>query len=347
MIALPARVDAITPAWLEAALRPAFPGLRVENAQIIQLIDGTAQKARFAMHYGAGPQGPPSLWVKGGFDAIGVSQGDAFANETRFFAGVAPQLDINLPDCWFAAIDESSNNGVIILEDLLLRGCTFGRATEPLSADAAADVLAMQARYHARYWGVGAVPGQPWLRPGGAIADTGMVGQYFAMWDRSSPLPRFETLSAAQRDRLRMQAALDALMVDLRTRPIALLHGDSQGANLFFEADGRPGYLDWQHCMLGHWGFDLAGFLITAVTVEDRRAHERDLLAGYLEALRRAGVDAPAFDAAFADYSRYAMWTFMWLMCPVEAHPEDVCYANSERAAAAIDDLGTLQLLGI
>ena len=212
---------------------------------------------------------------------------------------------------------------------------------------AAADVLAMQARYHARYWGVGAVPGQPWLRPGGAIADTGMVGQYFAMWDRSSPLPRFETLSAAQRDRLRMQAALDALMVDLRTRPIALLHGDSQGANLFFEADGRPGYLDWQHCMLGHWGFDLAGFLITAVTVEDRRAHERDLLAGYLEALRRAGVDAPAFDAAFADYSRYAMWTFMWLMCPVEAHPEDVCYANSERAAAAIDDLGTLQLLGI
>jgi aminoglycoside/choline kinase family phosphotransferase len=46
------------------------------------------------------------------------------------------------------------------------------------------------------------------------------------------------------------------LMEHLRNHPLCVLHGDSQGGNLFF-TDGVPGYLDWQHSMFGHWAFDL------------------------------------------------------------------------------------------
>jgi hypothetical protein len=345
---LPTRVEEITPAWLTKAVQGAFPGAEVRGLAQTAFIDGTAQKIRFDVTYASsGPVGPPSMWVKGGFDPKGAQQGDAFANEVCFFRDLAPRLDINLPGCFFGGVDARTNNGVVVLEDLLLRPATFGRATEPLSADRAAAVLAQQARLHARFWQSSEVTAFPWLRAGGAIAGAGVVDQYFGFWDASSKLPRFQFVTRAQRERDAAQTALNALMRELRDYPVCVVHGDSQGGNLFFDPDGQPGYLDWQHCMLGHWAFDLAGFLITAVTVEDRRAHERDLLGHYLRELTALGVAAPAFEAAWTDYARFAMWPFMWVMCPVEAHPEEVCSLNAERACAAIEDLGTLAMLRI
>ena len=346
---LPATQEAITPQWLTSALSGRFPGVEVVAIVETKFIDGTAQKLRYAVDYAPGQDaGPPSsLWVKGGFDPKGAQQGDAFANEVRFFLDLAPQLDINIPDCLFGGVDSRSNNGVVVLEDLILRDATFGRATAPLTPDQAASVLSLQARLHARFWRDDTVRRHGWLRPGGAIAGAGVVDQYFGFWDIATPLPRFAFLTAEQRERSRVQRALNALMDDMRTRPICVVHGDSQGGNLFFDADGTPGYLDWQHCMLGNWAFDVSGFLMTSISVADRRAHERDLLAHYLAELARCGAAAPSFDEAWFDYARYAMWPFMWVMCPVEAHPEEVCSANAERACAAIADLGTLEKLGV
>ena len=343
---LPSRIEEITPVWLTEALQEAFPGAEVRGLTQTHFIDGTAQKIRYQVDYApGGPAGPPSLWVKGGFDPKGAQQGDAFANEVRFFRDLAPRLQINLPGCFFGGVDSRSNNGVVVLEDLLRRGVTFGRATEPLSPEQAARVLSLQAQLHARFWRSDEVRAFPWLRAGGAIAGAGMVDQFFGFWDAYSALPRFQFLTSAQRERQRVQTAMNALIRDLRDHPVCLIHGDSQGGNLFFDPDGAPGYLDWQHCMLGNWAFDLAGFVITSVTVADRRAHERDLLAHYLRELAAAGASAPGFDEAWRDYARYAMWAFMWVMCPVEAHPEEVCSLNAERACAAIEDLGTLTKL--
>lgn len=344
---VPATVADITPEWLEAALAPRFPGAHVTAMAMDGFIDGTAQKCRFAIDYDpAGPAGPPSLWVKGGFDPKGASQGNAFSNEVLFYRDLAPLLDISLPDSFYGAIDDATNNGVVVLEDLILRGATFGRATEPLTPETAARVLSLQARLHARFWGGRDAANFRWLVPGGAIAGAGVVDQYFGFWDTARPLPRFGFLNAEQRDKPRMQAALNRLMEHLRTHPLCVLHGDSQGGNLFFN-DGAPGYLDWQHSMLGHWAFDLSGFLVTSLTVADRRAHDRALVAHYLSELAAAGVEAPPFDEAWDDYVRYVMWAFMWVMCPVEAHPEAVCSANSERVCAAMADLGTLGKLGV
>ncbi|MBA2933841.1 phosphotransferase [Sphingomonas sp. CGMCC 1.13654] len=342
----PATADAITPLWMEQALSARFPGTRIATIKLTTFIDGTAQKMRYEIAYETRPDGAPaSLWTKGGFDPKGASQGDAFANEVRFFRDISPDLSINLPDCYFGAIDPLSNNGVVLLEDLTARGASFGRATIPLTPEQAAAVLTAQAQCHAYFWqGYGKKPPR-WLRPGGAIAATGMVDQYFGLWDGAAPRPRFAHLTAGQRDRDRMRRALNRLMDDLRTRPICLLHGDPQHGNLFFDPGGRPGYLDWQHCMLGVWAFDVAGFLVTALTVPDRRSHERDLLAHYLTALGAAGVGAPAFEDAWADYARYAMWGFMWAMCPVDAHPEEICSSNTERACTAMSDLDTVRLL--
>lgn len=343
---VPSRIEEITPEWMTCALTPRFPGIQVTALNQTLFIDGTAQKCRFALKYDRGTVGPSSLWVKGGFDPKGAQQGDAFANEVRFFKDIAPELPVNVPDCFYGEIDPSTNNGVVVLEDLILRDASFGRATKPLTPDQAADVLAMQAACHARYWKSDETSEFRWLKPGGAIAEAGVVDQYFQLWEASRSFPRFRYLTAEQRDRSRTQTALNNLMRDLKNNPTCLLHGDSQGGNLFFEKDGRPGYLDWQHCMLGHWAFDVCGFIMTSLDVEDRRKNERDFIRYYISELAAGGASAPSFESAWFDYSKYAMWAFMWVMCPVEAHPEEVCSANTERACAAIADLRTLEKLG-
>ena len=87
---VPARPEEITPDWLNGALDGAFPGVRVTTIRQTGFIDGTAQKLRFQLTYAPdGRQGPPSLWIKGGFDPKGAEQGDAFANEVRFFLDLA------------------------------------------------------------------------------------------------------------------------------------------------------------------------------------------------------------------------------------------------------------------
>jgi len=345
--ALPHTVEEITPAWLTSALSERFPGARVSAAEMTQFIDGTAQKCRFALTYeSAEAGGPSSVWVKGGFDPKGASQGDAFANETRFFKDIAPLVDMLLPDAFFGGIDDATNNGVLVLEDLILSDATFGRATEPLDAEMAKRVLSQQARLHARFWGGRDLEGLEWVKPGGSIAAAGVVDQYFGLWDTASGLERFKFLTDEQRERERVQAAMNALMRDMIEQPRCVVHGDSQGGNLFFIGD-QPGYLDWQHCMRGNWAFDVSGFMMTALTVETRRKHQKDLLRHYLGELAAHGADAPGFDEAWNDYSRYALWAFMWVMCPVEAHPEEICCLNTERACAAIEELGTLQKLGV
>jgi hypothetical protein len=50
-------------------------------------------------------------------------------------------------------------------------------------------------------------------------------------------------------------------------------------------------------------------------------------------------------EAMWRDYRAHALWSFMWVMCPLSAHPEDVCMLNAERACAAIVDLGSLGLV--
>ena len=343
----PANEAAITAEWLTGALSARFPGAKVSSATLIKKIGGTADKLRYQLDYADRGQGdpPPSLWVKGGFDPKGAVQGEAFANEVRFFLDLAPVLPINLPDCYYGAIEPTTRNGVVVLEDLINRPATFGAATQPLTADEAARVLSLQARYHAIFWDSDAIGRFGWLKAGGAMAGANMVEQYFGLWDGSVPLPRFESVPQAQRDMPRVRDALARLMRSLQAEANCLVHGDSHPANLFFDPDGTPGYLDWQHVMRGCWAFDLANFMVTAFTIEDRRANERALIAHYLAELTARGVSAPTFDQAWAKYRRYVMWPFMWVMCPPDVHPEQICTLNTARACAAIEDLGTLEAI--
>jgi hypothetical protein len=58
---------------------------------------------------------------------------------------------------------------------------------------------------------------------------------------------------------------------------------------------------DWQVVHRGHWAWDVAYTMNAALTVEDRRAWDRELLGYYLECLSDAGGPALSFEAAWDD----------------------------------------------
>ena len=67
-----------------------------------------------------------------------------------------------------------------------------------------------------------------------------------------------------------------------------MIHGDPHIGNLF-DDDGRTGFLDWGIINVGAPMRDVSYFLTMAMSIDDRRVHERDLLRHYLDVRRRGG----------------------------------------------------------
>ena len=76
-----------------------------------------------------------------------------------------------------------------------------------------------------------------------------------------------------------------------RRGPLGLVHGDFRLDNLLFGEPGAPRafcVVDWQTCGWGPAMVDAAYFIGGGLSVEDRRASERELLRGYCNGLAGA-----------------------------------------------------------
>ena len=125
---LPLTSREITAEWLTNALAFRFPGVQVTGAEIADVINGTSTKIRVRVRYdraGLDAGLPPTLIVKGGFEAHSPSMKDMYLNETRFYRDVQPYIDIHTPRCYYAGSDPGSHQSIVILEDLRARNVTF------------------------------------------------------------------------------------------------------------------------------------------------------------------------------------------------------------------------------
>lgn len=93
---------------------------------------------------------------------------------------------------------------------------------------------------------------------------------------------------------------------------------------------------------------DVAYSIIGNLTIDERRAHHHDLLAGYAAALQHLGVQQPpSREEAWEAYRRHAMHGFMWAFTPVQMQPEDIVTAEGDRFGSAVRDLDTFGALGV
>ena len=132
------------------------------------------------------------------------------------------------------------------------------------------------------------------------------------------------------------------------TGHLTLLHADPHVGNTYLLPGNRVGFLDWQVCRRGSWAQDVAYFLVSALTVEDRRSSEHHLVAAYRDALAVAAGERPSEAETCMRYaSSHPYGLAVWLAThrSDRAQSPEVCRALIERFAAAFMDHGSLDAL--
>lgn len=327
----------VDPGWMGRALAARFPGAQVATVDLTSRDDGTNRRARFAVGY-AGGAGPASVFVKASdpeHAALNAATGGLF-NEARLFsAGV--DLPLDHPDVYLAEIDEPNLDFVLVMEDVVSRGCDPRDATRPLTPEQAARGVQALARLHASQWGDRLRSTQlAWLKPFTASyrlargIDWGKerVGDVLP--------PAVQALSGADLDPIWHRFAESVV-----TGPQTLVHGDPHVGNTYVCPDDDVGFLDWQVAHRGNAALDLAYFVQGALTVEDRRSSERAIVDTYLDALELPAGEQPDPDDLWLRYRAAAAYgTAIWLATAAsEWQRAEVSAALSQRYATAYVDL--------
>ncbi len=344
-VALPKELGEIDAAFLTRALSRRFPKTRVTAVEIADLRQGSASSLRLRLHYSDNPHDlPRTMFLKGDFIEHDFTSAAAFAGEALYYEHLAEILAdaVHQPHAFFSGVDDAGQ-AIVILEDLGLRGVRFGDCEEPLDADTVADGVCQLAAMQGRFWrGLG-------LEHYAALVDVASVAQLMTFLVRPQHFDdyigreRADFLSGPLRDRRRIESALHAMFETDKDLPRAFVHGDAHLGNTFRESSGKLGFHDFQAMGRGPYIWDVTYFLTGALTTEDRRTSERDLLALYLEELRRNGVDeVPDLNTAFTAHRRHMMHGYLNILTPVEMQPDRFAVSMGRRFAAAMEDLDTL-----
>jgi len=301
--------DYVEAQWLDSVLKRA--GALSEIASVTAVAHepcGTGQLAdtfRFTVRYAPDGAGPAS--VVGKFAAQDTvsrefgRQSGFYRTEIRFYAELAADLHaLVLPRVYHAELAPNEIDFVLLMEDL-----APARTVDQLTGvtpDEAALVVEQLAALHAGSWGNTRLAQAGWLR--GAVDSFGRITDGFPETVAAFPerfgdlIPEADIAQAA-----RLNEHLDAWRAIIDT-PLCLWHSDARADNLLFDAkDGRLPVvlLDWQGVGYGYGPIDLAYFLGTSLTVEDRRRCERDLVALYQRRLAALGVRDYSAEQAWAD----------------------------------------------
>ncbi len=142
--------------------------------------------------------------------------------------------------------------------------------------------------------------------------------------------------------------AADAHAADRRA-PLGLVHGDFRLDNLLFKNDDCV-VVDWQTVQWGPAMLDAAYFLGGSLNVEDRRAHEEELVRIYYDGLLADGVSNFSWEQCWQEYRRQVFWGLAMVIVPAmvveRTDRGDEMFMNLfKRVCQQILDLESLDLL--
>ena len=343
-LSIPQGWEAITPDWMTTALAAHHPGVVVDDIRVALRDDGTNRRARLELTYAAGC-GPATVFAKAVDPAHAelVALTSGLFHEPRLFAsGVALPLDH--PTVYVALIDEERSDFLMIMEDVVARGADPRDSTRPMTVDQVASGVRGLARLHSEYWGerLTGNPALGWVEPFVAFDGLQYAPLHIAHERMGDTVPA-EILALNGEE----------LFVDiwaryigtLTTSPQTLLHGDPHIGNTYVLPDNEVGFLDWQMARRGNWSLDLGYFLQGALTIEERRRSERELLDEYRGALTLPADEMPNAEEVLLRYRAsvahgLAIWTATLSGGDAWQRP-DICLAFAQRYAAAFIDLDT------
>jgi aminoglycoside phosphotransferase (APT) family kinase protein len=281
-----------------------------------------------------------------------MEQAGVYVREARFYAELNSQAGVRAPRS-YAAGWEDDGRAFIVIEDLAKRGAELWDCRVARSV---ADVRAMLdtlSHLHARWWEDPAIRAMPFVDI--SVRSTGPLSE----WPRANGAarlnevlsgPRGEGLPAQVRDGSRIERAFWRMVSGLEeAKGGCLLHGDPHPGNAFSDSDGAAGLFDWQTVARGPWAFDVGYMIVTALSVEDRRANEQELLAYYVDRLRRLGTtNLPSREDVWREYRRHIAYPMLiWPTNHTTHQSEENIRALTYRLGMAADDFGFFDLWGV
>ena len=162
---LPEALEQVNAAWLTRLLQNRYPGLVVENMEVVKVINTHTTKLRLALDLNqAGRDAgiPKNVCIKanwsGKFRNVDISE-----LEARFYYFVRDSLGIPSPVCYYADWDPEDGQGLVVMEDLALQDGEFGQSLQHTGVDGVARALEQLARLHGAWWASPKLDEQTWL----------------------------------------------------------------------------------------------------------------------------------------------------------------------------------------
>lgn len=310
---LPRDLGDITARWLTGMLQYRYPGLVVENAERVQLINSHTTKLRLQLTLNAIGKDygiPAQVCLKSNWSE-GFESGEICELEARFYHLMQGQLDVPVPEVYFADWDgDGSGRGVVMLEDLGCADGKFGNSLDQLGVDGVAAGLESLARLHGVLWGSSELKAD-WLhRSMDTPVDTEQVLRMYNYSVLNMNKPSYQAFLPGwlyETPELFAQAFDElAAMEREQAGPLCLVHGDSHQGNSFLRGGdnakaGERVWLDWQLVRKGHPWRDVMYFMLGALTLDERRRNDRELVRHYYDALKAfGGKDVCSFEQAWA-----------------------------------------------
>jgi hypothetical protein len=311
---LPDNPTRITPAFLMPVLRSAgvLQQATITKVDAKPLAGGAGFNAQLACLYLTydrhEAKAPRSLIAKLPTLQIELQQNAAVfrpgMRECWFYRHGTVRTPLNVPRCFYNAVDAATGESFLLLEDLT-PGRT-GNRMDGASIEEAKLALQSLAALHAAWWEVDPVTEPELLQlMDNAQEAQNLVGQlYQKAWPQFLERFAFQIPDEVRQLGGYLVGHIPEAEALLDPSPRTLIHGDFRLENMIFGTrDGQPvcWVIDWEDVILWNGMFDVAWFLGGCLPVE-KSDQEEELLRWYYQALTQAGVKGYPWAQCYHDY---------------------------------------------
>jgi thiamine kinase-like enzyme len=330
---VPGSYAAITDEWLTDVLCREYPGSAVVGHSFDERDDGSSNRRRIMVEYNqAGRDAglPDTVFCKAAETlnnrlVLGLSR--AAQIEADFYNRVRGRLDIEAPQGLHADFDPENFASMVMLRDL--RGhAEFCDDRTFITRELAEQQIRTLANLHSRFYqspelGTQSLPfitwPKWWERMMAASPDFEACCDR-AFGDSEDIMPARLFVRRAE-----IWPATVRSVEQHNSLPRTLIHCDVHLKNWYIASSGKMGLSDWQITSVGHWSRDLIYTMTTALTIENRRAWEKDLVELYLDLMEERGVPREPIDQVWNALRQQLMtalafWTIT--LRPAEGMPD-------------------------
>ena len=275
-----------------------------------------------------------------------------YQREYVFYRDILPQSPLRAPVLFYGDWDGRSHRFVLVLEDLGNMESLPQKIG--VSVERAQCAIRSIAEFHGRFW---EAVDEPALAACSEFSTTkpNLLAQIFYLLALPLAFEHFDDLFTTDR---RRQAEAFGVTIGAHFNAVAkgpktIIHGDYRTDNMLFGGTGENdlAVIDWQCCGIGCGMYDVAYFLATSVSTDDRHRIERDVVAEYHDIICRMGAKNYTRDDCWRSYRQNLLGVLVPVMVVCghadinNREAQQQAYHVLERVLTAIDDQNSWEFL--